>query len=187
METWSSDLPGGLCFVRIIFQDGKERVFDNSLDSSCCCIILGSPCLTVLNCKSLFQPKFRITDLPFLQPIPHAVCRPCLLAGRLERWNYFEWLLVSCLISRSQSQIIQAGRGYLHRFTIAVFRKCLVKYVLGLIHNGIFTIRSSLHAEKGFRCKALPIPTTGLASIIFLQVIFGTRHEYRVPSVGPKS
>jgi len=37
METWSSDLPGGLCFVRILFQDGKQRVFDNSFDSTCCC------------------------------------------------------------------------------------------------------------------------------------------------------
>ncbi len=38
VETWSSDLPGGLCFVRILFRDGKQRVFDNSYDSaSCCC------------------------------------------------------------------------------------------------------------------------------------------------------
>ena len=34
VETWASDLPGGLCFVRILFQDGKQRVFDNSFDSS---------------------------------------------------------------------------------------------------------------------------------------------------------
>jgi hypothetical protein len=41
METWSSDLPGGLCFVRILFQDGKQRVFDNSFDSACCCYHAG--------------------------------------------------------------------------------------------------------------------------------------------------
>ncbi len=46
METWSSDLPGGLCFVRILFQDGKQRVFDNSFDSACCCYHAG---ITLLN------------------------------------------------------------------------------------------------------------------------------------------
>jgi hypothetical protein len=46
VETWASDLPGGLCFVRILFQDGKQRVFDNSFDSSCCCYYAG---ITLLN------------------------------------------------------------------------------------------------------------------------------------------
>jgi hypothetical protein len=46
IETWSSDLPGGLCYVRIQFQDGKKRVFDNGLDSACCCYYAG---ITLLN------------------------------------------------------------------------------------------------------------------------------------------
>jgi hypothetical protein len=46
IETWASDLPGGSCFVRILFQDGKKRVFDNSLDSACCCYHAG---ITLLN------------------------------------------------------------------------------------------------------------------------------------------
>lgn len=46
IETWVSDLPGGLCFVRILFQDGKKRVFDNSFDSVCCCYYSG---ITLLN------------------------------------------------------------------------------------------------------------------------------------------
>ena len=41
IETRASDLPGGLCFVRILFQDGKQRVFDNSFDSACCCYHTG--------------------------------------------------------------------------------------------------------------------------------------------------
>ncbi len=41
VETRASDLPGGLCFVRILFQDGKQRVFDNSLSSACCCYYAG--------------------------------------------------------------------------------------------------------------------------------------------------
>ena len=46
LETWSSDLPGGTCFVRILFQDGKQRVFDNNFDSVCCCYHTG---ITVIN------------------------------------------------------------------------------------------------------------------------------------------
>ncbi len=46
VETWASDLPGGLCFARILFQDGKQRVFDNSFDSACCCYHTG---ITLLN------------------------------------------------------------------------------------------------------------------------------------------
>jgi hypothetical protein len=46
IEAWASDVPGGLCFVRIQFQDGRRRVFDNSLDSPCCCYYAG---VTLLN------------------------------------------------------------------------------------------------------------------------------------------
>ncbi len=45
-ETWNSDLPGGSCFVRILFQDGKQRVFDNNFESACCCYYAG---ITLLN------------------------------------------------------------------------------------------------------------------------------------------
>jgi hypothetical protein len=46
VETRASELPGGICFARILFQDGKQRVFDNSFDSACCCYYTG---ITVMN------------------------------------------------------------------------------------------------------------------------------------------
>lgn len=46
IETWASNLPGGICYVRILFQDGKKRVFDNSFDSVYCCYYTG---ITLLN------------------------------------------------------------------------------------------------------------------------------------------
>jgi len=46
VETRASDVPGGMCYVRILFQDGKQRIFDNSFDSVCCCYYTG---ITVLN------------------------------------------------------------------------------------------------------------------------------------------
>jgi hypothetical protein len=46
IEAWASEVPGGLCFARIQFQDGKMRVFDNNYESSCCCYYAG---ITLLN------------------------------------------------------------------------------------------------------------------------------------------
>jgi hypothetical protein len=36
-----SDLPGGLCLVRVLFEDGIERSFINDLNSECCCLYAG--------------------------------------------------------------------------------------------------------------------------------------------------
>jgi len=41
VETRASELPGGICYVRILFQDGKERIFDNNFDSVSCCYHTG--------------------------------------------------------------------------------------------------------------------------------------------------
>ena len=41
IEEKHSDLPGGLCLVRVLFQDGMERAFINDLDSECCCFYAG--------------------------------------------------------------------------------------------------------------------------------------------------
>jgi hypothetical protein len=40
-EVWVSRVPGGICFVRILFQDGRKRVFDNDFDSASCCYYMG--------------------------------------------------------------------------------------------------------------------------------------------------
>lgn len=41
IEEKNSILSGGLCFVRIAFQDGVERLFINDLDNECCCYYFG--------------------------------------------------------------------------------------------------------------------------------------------------
>lgn len=40
-EERMSDVPGGFCYIRINFQDGKIRVFDNNLRSVNCCYYSG--------------------------------------------------------------------------------------------------------------------------------------------------
>lgn len=41
IEEKNSILSGGLCFVRITFQDGVERLFINDLDNEGCCYYFG--------------------------------------------------------------------------------------------------------------------------------------------------
>lgn len=41
VEERRSELPGGFCYVRINFQDGNLRVFDNNFKSENCCYYAG--------------------------------------------------------------------------------------------------------------------------------------------------
>jgi len=41
VEVMTSIVPGGTCLVRILFEDGKLRVFNNDMDSEICCCYLG--------------------------------------------------------------------------------------------------------------------------------------------------
>ncbi len=41
IEERHSDLPGGLCLVRVLFEDGIERAFINDLNSASCCFYAG--------------------------------------------------------------------------------------------------------------------------------------------------
>ena len=41
MEVMTSSVPGGTCLVRIRFQDGQLRCFNNDLDNESCCYFFG--------------------------------------------------------------------------------------------------------------------------------------------------
>lgn len=41
VEEMTSSVPGGTCLVRIDFDDGRQRTFNNDLDSEMCCYYLG--------------------------------------------------------------------------------------------------------------------------------------------------
>ncbi len=41
VEERRSEVPGGFCYVRISFKDGKTRVFDNNFMSDSCCYYCG--------------------------------------------------------------------------------------------------------------------------------------------------
>jgi hypothetical protein len=41
VEEMTSTVPGGTCLVRIKFQDGRQRTFNNDLDAQSCCYYFG--------------------------------------------------------------------------------------------------------------------------------------------------
>ncbi len=41
VEVMTSIVPGGTCLVRVLFEDGRQRVFNNDMDSELCCCYLG--------------------------------------------------------------------------------------------------------------------------------------------------
>jgi len=41
LELWKGNLPGGGAYVKVIFEDGKVRIFDNSSFSSTYCRKVG--------------------------------------------------------------------------------------------------------------------------------------------------
>jgi hypothetical protein len=41
VEEMTSTVPGGTCLVRIKFQDGRQRTFNNDLDAQTCCYYFG--------------------------------------------------------------------------------------------------------------------------------------------------
>jgi hypothetical protein len=41
VEEMTSVLIGGTCLVRILFEDGQQRTFNNDLDSELCCYYFG--------------------------------------------------------------------------------------------------------------------------------------------------
>ena len=41
VEEMTSTVPGGTCLVRIMFEDGRQRTFNNDLDNETCCYYFG--------------------------------------------------------------------------------------------------------------------------------------------------
>jgi hypothetical protein len=41
VEEMTSTVEGGTCLVRVLFEDGMQRTFNNDLDSDMCCYVMG--------------------------------------------------------------------------------------------------------------------------------------------------
>ena len=41
VEEMTSTIEGGTCLIRVLFEDGHQRTFNNDLDSDMCCYRMG--------------------------------------------------------------------------------------------------------------------------------------------------
>jgi len=41
VEEMTSTIEGGTCLIRVLFEDGYQRTFNNDLDSEMCCYFMG--------------------------------------------------------------------------------------------------------------------------------------------------
>ncbi|GIW40202.1 MAG: hypothetical protein KatS3mg076_0779 [Candidatus Binatia bacterium] len=41
VEEMTSSVPGGTCLVRVLFDDGRQRTFNNDMDNELCCYYFG--------------------------------------------------------------------------------------------------------------------------------------------------
>ncbi len=41
VEEMTSSIPGGTCLVRILFEDGHQRTFNNDMENELCCYYFG--------------------------------------------------------------------------------------------------------------------------------------------------
>jgi hypothetical protein len=41
VEVMTSIVPGGTCLVRVLFEDGQQRTFNNDMDNELCCCFFG--------------------------------------------------------------------------------------------------------------------------------------------------
>jgi len=59
VEEMTSTLPGGTCLVRILFDDGRQRTFNNDMDNEMCCYFFGVRKVWEPDLESIGQPPRR--------------------------------------------------------------------------------------------------------------------------------
>ena len=53
VEEMTSSVPGGTCLVRILFDDGRQRTFNNDMENELCCYFFGVRKLWHMDLESL--------------------------------------------------------------------------------------------------------------------------------------
>ena len=57
VEEMTSSVPGGTCLVRIKFEDGRQRTFNNDMDNDMCCYFFGVRKLWQVDLESPGAPR----------------------------------------------------------------------------------------------------------------------------------
>ena len=56
VEEMTSSVPGGTCLVRIMFDDGRQRTFNNDMENELCCYFFGVRRLFEFDFESVAAP-----------------------------------------------------------------------------------------------------------------------------------
>ncbi|HNQ62600.1 MAG TPA: hypothetical protein PLX88_08930 [Syntrophorhabdaceae bacterium] len=67
VEERRSEVPGGFCYVRINFEDGKIRVFDNNYKSVNCCYYAGIKKIHTEGLEELTGLRLDVSEIFWLQ------------------------------------------------------------------------------------------------------------------------
>jgi hypothetical protein len=59
VEEMTSSVPGGTCLVRIKFDDGRQRTFNNDMENDLCCYFFGIRRLLEFDFESVAAPARR--------------------------------------------------------------------------------------------------------------------------------
>jgi len=57
VEEMTSSVPGGTCLVRIMFDDGRQRTFNNDMENELCCYFFGVRRLWEMDLEAPSSPR----------------------------------------------------------------------------------------------------------------------------------
>ncbi len=70
VEERTSVVPGGTCLVRLLFEDGRERTFNNDLDNEQCCYFFGLRRVLSLSLEEILPDPVRGRRTPARRLLP---------------------------------------------------------------------------------------------------------------------
>ena len=79
VEERTSIVPGGTCLVRILFEDGQQRTFNNDLDHEQCCYFFGIRRVLEATLEDILPTRVRARAKRAAQP---ALPEPDAIAGQ---------------------------------------------------------------------------------------------------------
>jgi hypothetical protein len=71
VEERTSIVPGGTCLVRLLFEDGQQRTFNNDLDNEQCCYFFGLRRVMSVSLEDIVPPAVRARARRRALPAPH--------------------------------------------------------------------------------------------------------------------
>src|SRR5581483_2294468 len=85
VEERTSIVPGGTCLVRLLFEDGQQRTFNNDLDHEQCCYFFGVRRVFAVDLDDVVPTAVRARPRRAALPEPEDVTGAGVARGRRPR------------------------------------------------------------------------------------------------------